>query len=567
MISYLEISNFVLVKNLKLHFSSGLQVLTGETGAGKSVIVGAIDLIFGGQAHSGLVLDESKPAYLEIGIENIRNNKQLIKLLKKYEIDTAEGEIFFSREIKNNKRSRSFINGRRVARDIIEEFREVLLDFHSQRDQQKLFQSRYQLEILDRYAKLIPQRNDFQKQYKNLEIKLQKLRKMQQQEAENKEKMQLYNYQIEEIEAAELKLDEDKQIQSELEILDNAESILNNSAQMENEIYEKENSIYEILSRFASILERYHQENTTRAASLLQDSLANLDDAVAEIRELQNIVDLDSSQKEKLEARLDAINLLKNKYQKNIPEILQYYQKIKQNLANFKSETKQIERLQATIKQDFIRLSKIADLLNQTRKKAAVNLEKLIEKNIQKLAIPDARLNIQFDKINKDEKKLSSMAVYSEYGYDKIDFYFSANKGITPQPLENAASGGEISRVLLAIKKILSENLEPRIIIFDEIDTGIGGKTSKLLGQFISQIASSHQVLCITHLAPIASYANRHFSIRKQSSAKLAEIIVKILSENERKDEIARMISGSNTKLALKYAEEILKKGEINDNG
>ncbi|HCX72862.1 MAG TPA: hypothetical protein DHM37_04005, partial [Candidatus Cloacimonas sp.] len=502
MINYLEISNFVLVKKLKLQFTSGLQVLTGETGAGKSVIVGAIDLIFGGEVHAGMVLDKSKPAYLEVGIENSEKNIALTKLLKKYEIETTENDIFFAREIKNNKRSRSFINGRRVARDIIEEFRDVLIDFHSQRDQQRLFQSSFQLEILDRYAKLITQRSSFQAQYKKLENEITELHKIQKKEAENREKMQLYKYQIEEIEAAELKSGEDEKIQNELEILDNAESILENCAEMENEIYEKEDSIYEILSKFASILENYHQENTKKAASYLQDSLAALDDAVAEIRELQNKVDLDSSQKENLETRLDIINSLKTKYQKDIPEILQYYQEIKQKTENFKSDTNKIENLQLTIAEDFKILKQQADQLSNKRKEAAVKLEKLIEKNIRDLAIPDARLNIQFDKINKDEKKLNSLAAYSEFGYDKVEFFFSANKGIAPQPLENVASGGESSRVLLAIKKILSEDLEPKIIIFDEIDTGIGGQTSELLGQFISQIASTHQVLCITHLAP-----------------------------------------------------------------
>ncbi|MDY6916077.1 MAG: DNA repair protein RecN [Candidatus Cloacimonadota bacterium] len=567
MICYLSIENFVLVKSLKLEFGKGLQVLTGETGAGKSVIVGAIDLIFGGQVHSGMVLNESKPVYLELAVTELEKNAKLRNLIEKYEIDDSEKEIFFSREIKSDRRSRSFINGRRVARDIVKEFREALLDFHSQRDQQKLFNPEYQLEILDKFGKLISKRNEFQKKYKELSEKIDELRKLQKEENENREKMQLYQYQIEEIEAAQLKLNEDSKIQDELEVLDNAEEILNNSAEMEQQIYEQEDSIYDVLSKFASSMENYKLNSTQKAASYLQDALANLDDAIYEIRDLQNKIDLDSSYKEKLEKRLDELNSLKAKYKKNIPEIIEYLKGIKKKLDNFDSEEKKIKDLEETIKKELEKLDMLASELSEKRKKAALKLSKLLEENIQKLAIPHASINIKFDKINEEKKRISSLSAYSEFGYDKIEFKFSANKGVSVQPLQNVASGGETSRVLLAIKKILSQDLEPHTIIFDEIDTGIGGRTSELLGNFIAKIAKNHQVLCITHLAPIASFANEHFSIEKKSKAKLAEIWVKKLTHNERKDEIARMISGSKTELALKYAEEILKKGEDNDNG
>ncbi len=562
MIKSLTVENFVIVENLNLEFGSGLQVLTGETGAGKSIIVGAINLILGSDIHAGMLLNESLPAKLEAVFEIDNKNRKLIKLFKNYDIDISEGEAFFAKEISTNLRSKSFINGRRVSKDIIKEFRSLLIDFHSQRDQQKLFDTDFQLEVLDIYGKLTQIREQFISKYKEVENKIKKLKKLQNAESELAEKIKLYQYQIDEIEKIEPLIGEDAKLQAELNLLTNAEDILNIATQLEQEIYEKENSVYDTISLYISQLAKFKDDNKKieEAVNFLQDASANLDNSINSIREVQNIIEVDSSRLEYIQSRLSLLNNLIVKYKLNIDEILEYRNGIQQQIDSYSSGREEIVELNNEITTDLININNLADELSAKRKKAAVNFEKEIVTNINKLAIPDAKINFKFNELENSIGSTEKLSGLNETGKDAVDINFSANKGIKLQPFRIAASGGELSRFLLVIKKILSNRLDKRTIIFDEIDSGIGGKVSELLAEFIYDIGKYHQVLCISHLPQIASYSDRHFSIEKISGNKNSEVIVKILDENERKIEIARMLSGSDTKLALMHAEELIKK-------
>lgn len=562
MIKSLRIENFVIVKKIELDFDRGLQVLSGETGAGKSIIVGAIDLILGGSLRPGILFDESKPAILEITFDLDESNREFWNLLKKHDIDTSEGEIFITKEIGTNLRSKGFINGRRVSQDIIAEFRNALLDFHSQRDQQKLFDQDYQLQVLDNYGNLEEARTKFEEHFRSFEYKTKELRKLIKQEAELTDRIKLYEYQVQEIQSLQLKEDEEETLQSELSLLSNAETILNLAADMEQVIYENENSVYDVISSFLAKFQAFGNDNELidQAVSLLHDSLANLDDAVQKIRALQNLVDLDSSRMEEVQNRLNAVNSLMAKYKKSIPQILEFQQEMEKEIANFSSGKERITQLQQEIESDRKIILQEAEELSQKRKKAAQKLEKELMENIKNLAIPDANIEIRFQDLTAGLEEEEKIKRLNFNGKDAVDYYFSANKGIRMQPLRIAASGGELSRFLLTIKKVLSHKLDSRTLIFDEIDSGIGGKTSELLAEYIHKIGKHHQVLCITHLPQIAAYADRHFAIQKKSGKKFSEVEVYLLTEKERKNEIARMLSGSNSKLALQHADELLKK-------
>ncbi len=560
MISNLSIKNFVIVKELDLKFEEGLQILTGETGTGKSIIVGAINVIFGGAIHAGMLYDESKPAFLEVTFNIDKSNKKFLELLSKHEIEPSENEVFFLREISTNLRGKSFLNGRRISNSIVKEFREVLLDFHSQRDQQKLFNENVQLEILDKFGNLVSQKDVFEKEFKKIQSKLKELEKLQKQEKTAQERIKLYEYQIGELEEIDLKIGEDEKLQNELNLLNHAEEILNHSSLLEQEIYEKENSVYDIINSFVHKLSNFEEDNShiKKAISSLQESLGNLDDTISEIRQIQNIINLDSLRLEEVEERLNTINSIKAKYKKNVPEILDYCSKIKDEISSFTSVKNKILKIQLKIDDNSEKLWKKANVLTKKRKEAAKRFENEIKTNIHKLAIPDARIKIRFDKelTKKDFTNILNGLTYS--GQDKVVIFFSANIGVKMQPFKYAASGGELSRFLLTIKKILSDKLEKKTIIFDEIDIGLGGKTAELLGEFIFNISKYHQVICITHLPQIASYAKDHFLINKKKKANFTEIEIKKIDKNERKQEIARMLAGSKTELALKHAAEIL---------
>ncbi len=561
MIKSLSVDNFIIVDELNLNFGNGLQVLTGETGAGKSIIVGAISLILGSDIHSGMLLNDSLPAKLEAVFKVDKDNKQFFELLKKNEVDFSEDELFFAKEISINLRSKSFINGRRVSKEIIREFRNVLIDFHSQRDQQKLFDTDFQLEVLDIFGKLTNLRGRFTSQYKNTENKIKKLKKLQKTESELTEKIKLYQYQIEEIERIKPVVGEDAKLQAELNLLTNAEDILDISSKLEQEIYEKENSVYDTLSSYISQLTKFKGDNKSieEAVNYLQDASANLDNSISSIRDVQNVIEVDSSRLEYIQSRLSEINTLSVKYRRNISEILEYGNSIQLQIDSYSSGKEEITEINNEISNDLMLINKLAQDLSDKRKRAAINFEKEIVANINKLAIPDAEIKFQFKILDDLTGVKEDLSGFNETGKDAVDIYFSANKGVKLQPFRIAASGGELSRFLLAIKKILSDRLDKRTIIFDEIDSGIGGKTSELLAEFIHDIGKYHQVLCISHLPQIASYADRHFSIEKISGSNNSEVKVKILDENERRVEIARMLSGSNTELALQHADELIK--------
>lgn len=561
MIKSLGVENFIIVDKLNLDFGNGLQVLTGETGAGKSIIVGAISLILGSDIHSGMLLNDALHAKLEAVFSVDKDNKQFVKLLQKYDFDVSEDEVFFAKEISTNLRSKSFINGRRVSKDIVKEFRDVLIDFHSQRDQQKLFDTDFQLEVLDIFGKLTNLRERFTSQYKKTEDKIKKLKKLQRSESELTEKINLYQYQIEEIEKIKPLIGEDVKLQAELNLLTNAEDILDISSRLEQEIYEKENSVYDTISSYISQLTKFKDDNKNimEAVSYLQDSSANLGNSINSIREVQNVIEVDSSRLEYVQGRLTEINTLSVKYKRNIAEILEYRNSIQLQIDSYSSGKKEIVELNDEITKELILLNKLAQDLSDKRKSAAIYFEKEIVANINKLAIPDAAIKFQFKTLENSFGNEDSLSGFNETGKDAVDIYFSANKGVKLQPFRIAASGGELSRFLLAIKKILSDRLDRRTIIFDEIDSGIGGKTSELLAEFIHDIGKFHQVLCISHLPQIASYGDRHFSIEKISGSNNSEVKVKILDENERRVEIARMLSGSDTELALRHADELIK--------
>ncbi len=560
MITNLSIKNFVIVKELNLKFEDGLQILTGETGTGKSIIVGAINVIFGGAIHAGMLFDETNPAFLEVTFSKDESNKKFLELLSKHEIEPSENEVFFLREISTNLRGKSFLNGRRISNSIVKEFREVLLDFHSQRDQQKLFNENIQLEVLDKFGNLVSQRDEFEKEYKKIQSQIKELEKLLEQEKVAQERIKLYEYQIGDLEEINLKIGEDEKLQNELNLLNHAEAILNHASLLEQEIYEKENSVYDIINSFVHKLSNFEDDNShiKKTISSLQESLGNLDDTISEIRQVQNVINLDSLRLEEVEERLNAINSIKAKYKKNVPEIMDYCSKIKDEIFSFTSVKKKILKIHQEIDKNSKELLKKANVLTKKRKEAAKILEDEIKTNIHKLAIPDARIKIRFDKEIIEKKCNNDLSGLTYSGQDKVEIFFSANIGVKMQPFKFAASGGELSRFLLTIKKILSDKLDKKTIIFDEIDIGLGGKTAELLGEFIFNISKFHQVICITHLPQIASYAKDHFLIDKKSGMNLTEVEIKKIDKTERKQEIARMLAGSKTELALKHAAEIL---------
>lgn len=559
MIKQLKLENFIIVKNLIIEFGQGLQVLTGETGAGKSIIAGAIDTVFAGNVKPGMMLDESIPARLELIVSLKKENISLQKLIEEHEVETDDDEITITREISPGLKSRSFINGRRVSLQIISAFREMLIDFHSQRDQQRLFDNIYQLTLIDAYAGIEKQVEEFSGKFNVAESKIRQQLKLKQREKELSEKIKLYEYQFQEIKDLNLKPKEDEELSAELNLLTHAEEIIHLAGSMEQSIYEQENSVYDEINNYISRLQKFsgNAECVSNAVNSLKDALISLQEAVKEIGNIKDIINLDQDRKDTIESRLDLINALKSKYRMDLPSILTYQQKIASEIASYSSGQDKITELQREIDSEVKELFRQAAELSGLRQQSSLILEKEIRENLKSLAIPEAEVEFAFSKaaVNSPENPLSGLTIT---GWDEVDILFSANKGIKIQPLKFSASGGEMSRFLLTLKKILTGKLEQRTIIFDEIDTGIGGRTASLLGEFISSISYYHQVICITHLAQIAACAEHHFLIEKYSDKLPPAITITELNKEQKRAEIARMLAGSKSKLAMQYADELI---------
>jgi DNA repair protein RecN (Recombination protein N) len=601
MIKSLRIKNLILVQDIEIEFNSGLNVLTGETGTGKSVIAGAFALLLGQRVRPGLFYDEDKPIYLETVFdlsgyieqkmkafpadEDSGDNSGLIDRLlaegylcidshncsakeqnsegegvKNYEIE--DKELIITREILPDNSSRIYLNGKRVTIGIIKEYRDKLIDFHSQRDQIKLFSPAYQLEIIDNYGNLDNKLAAYQRLYREISKKQKRLEELQQKDKEQTEKQRLFAFQIAELEELDLKPDEEKLLKQELDLLTHSEDILNYCSELEQKFYEKENSFFDQVNSFKQRFERFSgdQKSIQNVVLSLKSVLEILNDVQRETRNISDLIDLDQNKLRELEERMNEILRVKNKYKMEIPELLEYLTEMKRGVEEHRSGEKEIEFLQGKINDLARKLRTQAADLSLDRKTVSKKLTAEIKADIRRLAIPEGDFEVLFEKRQIDSKEEDIFTGLDMSGADRVSFLFSANKGGQLQPLKNSVSGGELSRLLLVIKRVLAGRLDTLSLVFDEIDSGIGGRTANRLGEYISEVGKYHQVLCITHLPQIAVNASKHFAIEKKINSGRSLIEIRELDVTGRKEEIARMLAGSQSLTAMKHAEELLNK-------
>ncbi|MCL2063722.1 MAG: DNA repair protein RecN [Candidatus Cloacimonetes bacterium] len=614
MLKDLKIKNFVLVKDMNISFGQNLTVLTGETGAGKSVIAGALQLVLGEQIKHDVFYNNHASVELEaiFDVSNLKANKNFQDLLEKYGVEieisnhksqitgdlyemesgsnhnkslvasqeSAMSELFFYREIKPDGRSSIFINGRKSTNAIVKDFRNILLDFHSQRDQHSLFDEDIQLLYLDNYANLMSLRDEFQKNYNLWTDYTKKLKKYQDDNQKNKEKIMLYQYQIDELENANLKENEEAELDKEYNLLSNAKDILNLFYEMKAEFFEAEKTIYDIFGFYKNRFVNYVNDS-----KLIKDNVENLsvcitalEDIMSSLRFLDDEIPTDPKRLEEVESRLKTLYDLKTKYKKDIVQMNEYLNEMKSFIGSYEQDIETEEKFKAEIDSLRQKTFEIALELENKRIEAATDFQLKIIDSLRNLAINEADFKIVVERsiqttssplnknalqdISMSDKDINSLQIedFCSTGFNRVKYIFSANKGMALQDLKSTISGGELSRLLLVIKSILAKKLPERTIIFDEIDAGIGGKTANTLGVFIKDLSHSHQILCISHLPQIAAIADNHLLITKISLNDKSAITMNELSHEERREEIARMLSGNVTDTALEHADELLKK-------
>jgi DNA repair protein RecN (Recombination protein N) len=564
MLKNLRIKNYALVEDLDIEFYPGLNVLTGATGAGKSIIVGAVNLVLGERATTEMVRTGADEATIE-GIFEIEKKDLFPKLLASLGILLDENILIIRREVSSKGASRCFVNDKQVTLTNLKLIGDRLADLHGQHQHQSLLNVSNHLEYLDNFGDL----NQFQEEvgltYFQLKSKIKELDEIQKHEKENQEKKQLYSFQANEIERANLSLGEDEKLLEERKILDNIETLHQILSGAYKELYDSENSVSQRLS-----FSKKEIEKASQIDSEFKDHTQALDTSLIQISDISRFLEkylirleFDPQRLEEIRERLNLINSLKKKYGPKLTEILEYAEELRKTLDLFQNLGEKIDILKKEIETLTDILKERALFLSNKRKEKGEQLAKKIKKELSFLGMEKTEFEIRIS-YKEDENgliKLNGKRYYvDEKGMNYVEFFVSPNPGEELKPLAKIASGGEISRIMLGLKSILAKSDQIPTMIFDEVDVGIGGEVADSVGKRLRSLSSNHQIICITHLQQIASFAQHHFRVFKETEKNRTVTKIKELNEKERVKEIARMISGEKiSELTLRHAKEMIK--------
>jgi DNA repair protein RecN (Recombination protein N) len=550
MLQKLSIRNYALIDNVEMELDKGLNIITGETGAGKSIMLGALSLILGQRAETKYFFNQEKKCIIE-GTFKLKNNK-LVPLFEEHDLDFHE-ESILRREISIDGKSRAFINDTPVTLSVMKQLGERLIDIHSQHATLELNDPGFQLAVVDGLANHEAQLNSYRQDFRQYKKNQQQLQELQLKADEARNKQDYEQFLFNELEQANLQKEEQEALENELEALNNAESIkrsLLNSYQL---LSEQEVSVVPVLKEAINQLQSVEQFNAsyTELNERLRSAFIELKDISNELSILEENVIFSPARIEDINHRLDVIYTLQQKHKVNsIAELIALKDQLSDNLLLIISGDEEIERLTAETEQLKASLEKAAAVLSMNRSKSIKAAESQVDQILAQTGMPNAKIKIEqtlLKEINKD-------------GKDSISLLFSANNGQAPAPVSKVASGGELSRIMLAIKSILAKHSDLPTLIFDEIDTGISGEVALRVGQVIGELEQNMQVVCITHLPQIAAKGNSHFFVYKNESSEKTTTGIRRLNKEDRIYVIAEMLSGKPPgKSALENAKELLK--------
>ena len=548
MIKQLRIKDYILIDELTANFDKGLNVITGETGAGKSILINAIDLVFAPRVSKEVIKHDKEKAVIELVIENTKHD--LTALFEENGVDNFGSEIVLTKEITPNA-VRSRVNGTLVNQEFIKHLKNYFLDIHSQHQTYAFMQPKYHITLLDNYAKdsygekLNLYREKF-REYQNFQLQLENLKN-----ASNATESQIefLQFQVNEIESANITSpDEDEELTKELEILENAEKLKELTGTSYWAINGDDGSILEALGKI--------KQNVSKAASYdskledieqnLIETIENLRDVASELRNYSQNLDNDTERLNQIQERLFQLDKLKRKYGGSLQSVLDTHNKLTKELNAIEFSTQNIEELEHKIAVLHNELEETAAEISESRINYAQVLSVLIEEKLEKLELPKTRF-----KISVEPKELCSD------GIDNVEFLISTNVSEDLKPLAKVASGGEISRVMLAIKSIFAQSDDINTVIFDEIDTGISGKASQSVADEISELSKYHQIILITHQPIIASRADKHFYIRKSQSDE-TKVEVYVLTGENRVKALAELAGGEINEQSMEFAKSLI---------
>ncbi|MCK5312242.1 MAG: DNA repair protein RecN, partial [Desulfobacteraceae bacterium] len=557
------IKNFAIIDDIRIQFKDGLTVLTGETGAGKSIIIEAVNLILGSRASHDLIRTGHENAELEAFFDVDPESDQA-KLMNDQGIDPLEG-LMIRRIISSTGRHKVFINSRQSSMQLLKDLTENLAGISSQHAHQGLLKEKNHLDILDRFANTFSLRKEVSIIYNELIVLIRELKALTIDEDKSIQESEFLQFQIDEIKQANIQENEDIELEKTKMHLKNAGQIFEAVNFGANELYSSEGSIIERLSAIKSQIERYKEVDSMleQKAQVIGSLLFDLEDIASEFSTYSSKINLDPGELEKTENRLDLIQKLKRKYGGSLESIFLQYNEMKDQFSKIGNVKERIAQTKEKIKSLQAKYAKKATLLSDKRKEKAKELSSHVVNELNELEMNQAQFVINFKKTDHDSQNdtfaISGAKAFST-GLDNVSFYISPNPGEKPKPLIKIASGGELSRIILALKIILSRTESLETLVFDEVDAGIGGATSEKVGIKLADLAKTNQVISITHLAQIAKYGTSHFKILKSvSNEKTSTSIIPLINNDDKAKELARMIGGSKiTKATLDHAREML---------
>jgi len=564
MLKTLHVKDYALIERVDVEFDTGLNIITGETGAGKTILIDALSLLLGERASTDVVRKGTDKSIVE-GIFYVKGNKKVEFLLKQNEIDFSP-ELIIRREISLKGSNRCFVNDTPVQLSLVKELGDILVDLHGQHEHQSLLRTETHIEYLDSCGDTEDLLRTYKWLYKSLNNLTDELKELEGKEASLTEKKDLYEFQIKEIDAVSPEMGEEDTLENQLVVLENSERLQLLTSELYQGLYETEGSVYDSLMKMKNEI-----SELVRIDKTFKDTNKEYESAVAIINEIANNlrnysskIEIDPEKLESVRERLGAISLLKKKYGGSLKAVLEHREKIGDEFSIAENYSGKIAELESKIKTVRENCGSAAEKLSIKRKETAKKITKDIIELLKQVGIPNSRLKVEISNSATESPDDFILVKGKQYkfdssGYDDVQFFISTNLGEDLKPLAKVASGGEISRVMLSLKSVLAKTDKLPLLIFDEIDTGVSGHIAQKVGQTLKLLAFRHQVIAITHLPQISALADQHYTVEKNEINKRVTSRIRKLNITERIKEVAKLMSGENiTEASIKGAKELM---------
>jgi DNA repair protein RecN (Recombination protein N) len=564
MIKTLTIKDYILIDKITVHFESGLNIITGETGVGKSIIVDAMNLLIGEKASQDLIRTGAEKAIVE-GIFDVSGNQNVINFLGENDYDIND-ELIIRREISRKGTSRSFINDSPAPLTHLKEIGKFLIDLHGQHEHQSLLRTETHIHLLDNFGNLEMLIDEYRKHYFNLKKLFEKLEELKNIEQTTKEKKDLYEFQAKEIDAINPKPDEIEEIQTKLKILENSERLYESTSKIYETLYESEFAVYDQLIKVRNLIDELSKIDKTffELKNDMSTAISIVDEIAKFIQSYNSRIEFNPDLLEELRERLGSLILLAKKYGGSLEAVIEHRNKIEKELQLVENFEEEIQKIENEIEAERKLCSEAAIRLSEKRREVAEKISKSIVTILKDLGINNARFEVMFKNKRTDDEKAfvklgNEFYEANQDGFDFVEFYISTNPGEDLKPLAKVASGGEISRIMLALKTILAKSEKLPLMVFDEIDVGISGRIAQKVGKALRNLGEFHQIIAITHLPQIAGFSNAHFVVEKKVKDGRTTTTIRKLKEEEKVYEVAKLISGEEiTPASIENAKELI---------